>query len=206
MKKFFLTILATYSLFCADISALKLNCQNGDKSSCINFLYANKDQNENVNFTKKLCDEGNFLACDLLGNLYQNALGVQKDDIKAFELYKKSCDGKELEGCLALGSAYLNGIGTKQDLKKGKEILENVAKNGDLRSKTFANFTLFGFDEKTLKSAKELCVNDEYFDSCFLLGLHYLGTNEKDKAKEIFNKICQKGVDFACAEYKKLEF
>ena len=63
------------------------------------------------------CDDGGFLACQILGVLYQTGEeGVTQDLGKAVELFQKACDGEMWESCNSLGVMYASGTGVTQDL------------------------------------------------------------------------------------------
>ena len=47
----------------------------------------------------KDCNGGNFLACAVLGFMYDNGEGVRQDDSRALQLFGKACDLKDEDGC-----------------------------------------------------------------------------------------------------------
>ncbi|HME57545.1 MAG TPA: chitobiase/beta-hexosaminidase C-terminal domain-containing protein, partial [Terracidiphilus sp.] len=54
------------------------------------------------------CDGGELNACNYLGYIYANGLGIPPDTETARKIYQKSCDGGHLRGCLGLGTLDQN--------------------------------------------------------------------------------------------------
>ncbi|MDY5466813.1 MAG: tetratricopeptide repeat protein, partial [Campylobacter sp.] len=55
---------------------------------------------------KKACDGGDMRGCRSLGAMYDNGIGVEKNEQKAVQLYKKACDGGDMNGCRSLDIIY----------------------------------------------------------------------------------------------------
>ena len=198
MNKIFTLVLVATALFAADLKELSKECEQGSKKACINFFYASNDLAKNAEFAHKLCKNGHFLGCDMLANLYNYGLGVEKDAKKALEFYKKSCDGGEDEGCLGLGAMQM----ALKD-ENGAKTLQRLLSSDDLRVKTFVNFALFGADEKNLANAKALCQSEQYADGCLLLAMFYDKAAEYEKSAPLYKQACDKGVKQACGLIKK---
>jgi len=54
------------------------------------------------------CDGGELNACNYLGYIYANGLGIPPDTETARKIYQKSCDGGHLRGCTGLGTLDQN--------------------------------------------------------------------------------------------------
>ena len=54
--------------------------------------------------TETICDEEYAPGCSVLGYMYANGYGVDKDYSTAASLFKKGCDGGDAYGCKALES------------------------------------------------------------------------------------------------------
>jgi hypothetical protein len=65
----------------------------------------------------KACDGNELNACNYLGFIYANGLGIEPDAKMAQEIYQKSCDGGRPRGCIGLGSVYQNS-GKNTDARK----------------------------------------------------------------------------------------
>ena len=68
--------------------------------------YKNKDFFVAFELFDKLCKNGNLVACNNLGILYDNGYGTRQSYQKAFEIYKNLCDKKISIGCYNLGAMY----------------------------------------------------------------------------------------------------
>ncbi len=79
---------------------------------------------------KKACDDGDPNGCYILGDMYDNGLGVKQDHFKAVKLYTKSCDAGIAQGCNNLGVMYYKGEGCKQDISKAQEYFRKACKGG----------------------------------------------------------------------------
>jgi serine/threonine-protein kinase len=71
--------------------------------------YDSKDYGQARTLFTQACDDDNMNACNYLGFIYANGLGIQPDTEMARKVYQKSCDGGHLRGCTGLGSVYQNG-------------------------------------------------------------------------------------------------
>ena len=78
-------------------------------------FYNNKEYDKAFESFKKACDGGDMRGCRSLGAMYDNGIGVEKNEQKAVELYKKACDGGNMHGCRNLVVMYTNGNGVEKD-------------------------------------------------------------------------------------------
>jgi len=125
---------------------------------------------------EKECNNGNYVGCGFLGNLYYygdriKGNEVKQDYKKAFDYYIKACDGKYAGACNNLGVMYHEGEGIGQDYKKA-------------------------FDYYT-----KAC-DDNDGEACYNLGtLYFNGQGVKQdysQAKEYFGKACDLGDQEGC--------
>jgi TPR repeat protein len=56
-------------------------------------------------------------ACNYLGAIYDQGLGVKADDVTARNIYQKSCDHGNMLGCNGLG-CVLQNLGNNTDARK----------------------------------------------------------------------------------------
>ncbi|HEY0094053.1 MAG TPA: SEL1-like repeat protein, partial [Archangium sp.] len=56
-------------------------------------------------------------GCYILGLLYAQGRGVEKDERRAAALYEKACEGGEASACGALG-ALNEGVGVEKDERR----------------------------------------------------------------------------------------
>ena len=79
---------------------------------------------------KLLADSGNSAALNMLGNLYYNGAGVEKDYGKAKELFEKAAEAGNADALYNIGWLYHNGFGVEQDYAKAMEWYEKAADAG----------------------------------------------------------------------------
>lgn len=92
--------------------------------------YEKQDFSKARKYFEKACDLNNGGGCGVLGVLYENGEGVEKNSKKAAQFYSKACDLKEGDGCGTLGGLYYNGNGVKQDFKKAVALFKKACKLG----------------------------------------------------------------------------
>lgn len=69
----------------------------------------------------------------VIGDLYKNGRGVEKDATQALEFYRRAADGGSFEGLRLTAYAYLNGEGVEKDIGLGTVYLERAIAAGDRR-------------------------------------------------------------------------
>ena len=84
---------------------------------------------EALNWLTLAADKGVAQALFNLGYMYENGLGVQKDEIKAIEYYEKSVNRNHIDGYLALGVIYSTGVNA--DEQKSEYYFNEALKVGD---------------------------------------------------------------------------
>ncbi|WJI99385.1 tetratricopeptide repeat protein [Helicobacter pylori] len=92
--------------------------------------YDKQDFSKARKYFEKACDLNNGGGCGVLGVLYYNGQGVEKDLTKVAYFYSKACDLKEGMGCGNLGVLYYNGDGVKRDSKKADQYFSKACKLG----------------------------------------------------------------------------
>jgi len=87
-------------------------------------------QEQAVDWFRKAAEQDNARGQWFLGQCYENALGVDKDDVEAFKWYEKAADQGNAEALRDLSRCYLNGIGVAKDKEKARELLSIAQKLG----------------------------------------------------------------------------
>ena len=108
----------------------KHSCELGDGWGCYHLYtiqaekYNNQKESQKfLNKAIKLSENGckekdpDPVDCFLLGNLYENGIGVKKDEKKALSLYEKACESGNGGACIRLAHIYQQ----KGDKKKFEE-------------------------------------------------------------------------------------
>jgi hypothetical protein len=65
--------------------------------------YDHKDYTKARALFAQACDGDELNACNYLGYIYANGLGIPPDAVTARKIYQKSCDGGHPRGCIGLG-------------------------------------------------------------------------------------------------------
>lgn len=99
-------------------------CQHNYARGCAALAQAltvHKDYGRAAPIAESACSKDIAKACALLGYLYQNGFGVQKDTPHALVLLKKSCDDGNGWGCLQVGLALSVTLETREQAKRSFE-------------------------------------------------------------------------------------
>ena len=75
--------------------------------------------------------KGEPQANTLIGRIYDDGLGVPKDERKAVEYFKRASDMGDVQGAFALGIAYAQGRGVKKDFRTAANFFEKAALTGN---------------------------------------------------------------------------
>jgi TonB family protein len=94
--------------------AMDGNCTGGDATGC-----------------EKACSNGEATACALLGSMYRDGVGVERDVDRAAVLYEKACHGGSATGCRWLGAAYAIGRGVKKDQARAVALFKQACDGGN---------------------------------------------------------------------------
>jgi len=78
------------------------------------------DPRKSFRFAESGCAGGDGPACEILGEHYQDGLGVEWSPQRAIESYERSCDAGTGLGCDRLGNMYARGYGVDVDRAKAK--------------------------------------------------------------------------------------
>ncbi|MBV8191286.1 MAG: SEL1-like repeat protein, partial [Alphaproteobacteria bacterium] len=85
---------------------------------------------------KPLADAGNAKAQNYLGVLYDDGMGVPRDDAQAVAWYRKAADQGNAAAQYNLGRLYDNGHGVPQDDAQAVAWYRKAADQGDVRAQT----------------------------------------------------------------------
>jgi TPR repeat protein len=114
-------------------SEIKKNIQSTVPATGEDAAYTAFDQGQYLT-ALKLAEEafgrGEPQANTLIGRIYSEGLGVQKDDKKALEHYRRAAELGDVQGTFALGIAFAEGRGVGKDRKAAAELFEKAALTG----------------------------------------------------------------------------
>ncbi len=83
-----------------------------------------------MKLAQEAAKRGEPQAFTLIGRIYTDGLGVQKDDKLAYENYAKAAQLGDIQGTFAAGVALAEGRGVKKDRKAAAELFEKAALTG----------------------------------------------------------------------------
>jgi hypothetical protein len=89
--------------------ALGRACDLGMRQACFELARFAKNSGDKV--LDQACSGGDVVACYVIGGLYLNGQGIERNEVHAAALFEKSCDAGFLRGCGRLGQSYLTGRG-----------------------------------------------------------------------------------------------
>ena len=82
--------------------------------------------------TKRIAaDPKDAAAMTLLGELYNQGLGIKQDPVKAAEWYRLAAAQGDVHAMASLGLMSIDGRGGAKDMKTGRQWLEKAAETGD---------------------------------------------------------------------------
>jgi len=93
-----------------------------------------------IQFTIAAAEKGNIYAQRTLGQRYQKAIGVKRDDEKAVSWWQKSANQDDTQSLNALGTFYYYDGSDENEKKKALTYYEKSAKLGDDEAKALIGF------------------------------------------------------------------
>lgn len=188
-----------------DQNACARACDNNHKASCK--LLADGFGRANQLF-QNACNGGAGGSCTNLGILYQNGLGVPKDDARAVSFYRKACEDGDALGCNNLGWMYDQARGVTQDAGRAVELYRKACDDGHFMGcGNLAEAYLEGRGVtqdagRGLELYRKAC-DDGYAGACNQVGITYeerSGLARDDRqAVEMYRKACDGGEATGCS-------
>ena len=110
------------------------SCKKGNAGACARAGRARIDAQEYAvarPLLERGCQHGSAEACDDLGWIYDDGLGLEVDKTKAAQFYAKACAGNFLRGCTNEGVMHLKGEGFAKDSSKAAELFQKACDGGN---------------------------------------------------------------------------
>jgi TPR repeat protein len=156
----------------------------------------------------KACEVGGSAdACNSVGFMYQNNMGVAKDYTKAREYYSKACNDDSSFSCNNLGTLYQDGLGVPRDYAQALKLFEKscdvgVPEGCDAAGKMYVDHIGVAQDNaQALELFKKACDN-ELAAGCGDEGTIYargLGVPKDLRfAASLFTRACGMGSRNSC--------
>jgi hypothetical protein len=80
---------------------------------------------------QQACDDGDLIACNVFGLMFETGQGVPRDIARAAALYQTACEGGELVGCTNVGVLYEAGSGIVQDRARAAGFYRVACEGGE---------------------------------------------------------------------------
>jgi TPR repeat protein len=151
-------------------------------------------------YFEEACTNGIGAGCNDLGYMHEHGKYVRASTHKAISYYSSACDMGEASGCKNL--AYLRE--QKGHLKPAKQFYIKACTLGDNyscnRLENFLGNQIYVIkDELALLEAKNACNRSTQGGTmCYRVGLYYEKADEVDKAREFFEKACNRQQSQSC--------
>jgi len=151
-------------------------------------------------YFQKSCNNGIGAGCNDLGYMYEHGKYVKGDLREAMSLYADACDMGESSGCNNL--AHLHEKANR--IQTAKQYYNRACDLGDTPScnrleSVLGNKIREIKGDVELKEALNACrVSTQGGTMCYRVGLYYEKEEENDKAREYFEKACDRGQSQSC--------
>lgn len=143
---------------------------------------------------------GDARSQTVLGNMYHDGWGVDKDITKALEWYRKAADQGYAEGQFALGHEYATGHGVPADAAKAIELFRKAAEQGHGQ----AQYRLGTYYHEGKHVPQDLgktlywyslASENDWHEAQVLMADHYLAQGEQAQALALFEKAASRNAD-----------
>lgn len=99
--------------------------------------YDTQQWREAIANLRPAAERGDARAMVLLGNMYAQGFGVEKDEVEAFILYRRAAEENNKDGIVATATFYQEGAGVSKNTRLAIGWFERGAKLGDQTSAFF---------------------------------------------------------------------
>ena len=127
--------------------------------------YKNKDYETAFEIWHKLAEEGDAIAQNSLGVLFQKGQGVEKNYSESYKWFKKSSEDGYTPAQVSLGYVYDQGMGLNRNKIKAFMWWKIASLHGDNDAKTLLQILLSEMDENEQLLASEKadkCLNNNF--------------------------------------------
>lgn len=153
--------------------------------------YDMKQWRQAISNLRPAAERGDARAMVLLGNMYANGYGVDKDDEEAFVLFRRAAQQDNLDGILATAAFYQEGRGVSQNTRLAIEWFGRGAKMGNQACAFFyAVHTYQGSKGKTYDFKPDAAESYKWFViASRSAGLPAMAQTAENMAKQIGEKL-----------------
>jgi TPR repeat protein len=149
------------------------------------------------------CREGDARSCSVLGVMYENGSGVERDHAKAAQLYGRACRQGNARACVSLGRMMHDGTAARPDPMGAATMYESACLSGELEGCYELGRILraAGEPRRAAKVMGQACEAD-HAPACETLGVMAAeGRGIKRnaaRAQRLFRRACRGGQAKAC--------
>lgn len=150
------------------------------------------------------CERGDARSCSVLGVMYEQGRGVERDPKRAVQLFGRACRQNNARACVSLGRMMHDGTAARPDPLGAATMFESACHQGELDGCFLLGRVLGASGEERRAAALlgETC-NKGHAPSCDELGvMAQQGRGVKQsaqRAEKLFRRACRAGHVEACA-------
>jgi len=186
------------------------SCDGGSAVGCYNLAQLLNSPNlgnqhaKSVEYYKRACERSEMMACSMLGSLYAEGRGVEKDYIIAEKLLRKSCESGERDvGCGELAMFYNHGWGVGKDLEQAKQLFQKSCDSGnEISCDHLANLLEDSNDVATALTLRKKACDKGLLSSCGSLAHMYLEglgvAKDIGVGTSLYRRACDGGDSDSC--------
>ena len=153
------------------------------------------------------CEGGEAASCHALGLMYEQGVGVGRDEARAATLFGLACDAGHGAACRALGSMREQGRGGARDDAEARRRQEQACKLDDMQGcnalAILLDSGLGGPPDRTraVQLYQRAC-DRGYPNGCANLGALYergeVVERDESRARSLYERACSEGTSSAC--------
>ncbi len=161
-----------------------------------------EDYNKALLWGKKAAQSENALGCFMLGRIYSEGLGVDKDDKEAIKWFTKSADNGDADAQNMMGNVYDAGVLVACDKKKAFEYYHKAASQGHVMAMVNLSYCYMQGDgveqndDSAIEWSEKAIANgytDEEGEIFNMIGNAYNNRFDWDNAYENYQKAAELG-------------
>ena len=168
-----------------------------------NFYYCEQDYDKALSLLERAVVEATELKNDaeeLLGSMYRDGKGVERNYVKAAEWFAKAIEHENIMALVALGMMYKHGLGVEQDEAKALQMILQAANLGQ----SIAMYNMGSFYEEGTCIIQDYTAARAWYQKaaeagdgdamCSMGDLYYWGNGveeDKDIAQEWYEKAAE---------------
>jgi len=130
---------------------------------------------------KTECEQGNVVACSVLGDMYSDGIGTSQNMYLAQKAYKKSCESNNNHACSELGKLYAGNLKKK------------IISQDKIKTPVDKQTNIINTEATDIKTGAQQCESGNY-EKCYEIGKEYESRRTRGhykKAFSVYKKSCE---------------